>query len=241
MDVEKSLWNGYEKLDFDFEDRKALLVCPKEPCKGKKWLYKTEYFDAFPEFELEMLQRGYYVAHLYNTTRWCPQEDTEIRPRFCDFLTEKFGLHKKCMPVGMSCGGMQAVYFAAKYPQYVAAMYIDAPVLNLLSCPYGLGKAHNELLEEFEEAMGVNLADLLNYREHPIDFKDKLIENNIPIFLACGDSDETVPFEENGKILADYYNANGGDMTFVLRENAGHHPHGLKDNTPLIEFTFKYY
>lgn len=241
MELQKNSWYGFERLEFDFEGRKAILVCPKEPCDGKKWLYKIEYFDAFPAFEVEMLKRGYYVAYLTNKSRLCPVEDTDIRPRFCEFLKVEFGLNEKCLPVGMSCGGMQAVYFAAKYPQYVAALYIDAPVLNLLSWPLGLGESKGASPDEFKRDIGISFAEMLNYRKHPIDCKDILLKTGIPIFMVCGDSDTIVPYNENGKVLSDYFKANGGNLTEILKPDCDHHPHGIEDNTPLIEFTEMYY
>lgn len=217
MNIAKSEWNGFERLDFDLEARKASLICPKSPGKDLKWIYKTEYLNAFPSFDLEMLKRGYYLAHLQNTSRWCPEKDTDMRTVFCDILIENFNLNKKCFLEGMSCGGMQAVYFAAKYPEYVAAVYLDAPVLNLLSCPYALGKATTNFRQEFENDMGVSLSELLNYRKHPIDYKEKLLATGIPIFLICGDSDLTVPYTENGKVLSDYFKTNGGNLTEILK------------------------
>lgn len=41
-------------------------MCPKVPTSDKKWLYKTEYFDAFLSLSFDMLKRGYYVAHMQN-------------------------------------------------------------------------------------------------------------------------------------------------------------------------------
>ena len=76
MDIKKSEWRGFERLDFKFEDRDCILIRPEKSCEGNKWLYKTEYFDAFPEFEIEMLKRGYHVAHMTNISRMCPVEDT---------------------------------------------------------------------------------------------------------------------------------------------------------------------
>ena len=75
IDYIVSDWNGYKKLDFEFKGRKAILVKPKSNCEDNKWLFKTEYFGAFPSFELEMLEKGYYVAHIQNKTRWCLEED----------------------------------------------------------------------------------------------------------------------------------------------------------------------
>ena len=57
-------WNGFKKIDFDFNGREALLICPEKAVEGNKWLYKTEYFGAFPEFEIEMLKRGYTPEEL---------------------------------------------------------------------------------------------------------------------------------------------------------------------------------
>ncbi len=234
-------WYGFKKFNFDFCGRKALLVCPEKAVKGNKWLFKTEYFGAFPEFEIEMLKRGYYLAHFDTKTRWNCEEDNELRPLFCKFLAENFGLNEKCVPVGMSCGGMQAIYFAANNPECVAVVYIDAPVMNFLSCPYSIGEGNDDSQREFEEATGFTLVDMINYRNHPVDNIQKLFENNIPVALICGDSDTVVPYKENGKFLSDYYKENGGILFEILKEGCDHHPHGLDDNTALIEFIEEYY
>jgi len=233
MKVLESKWKGFKRIDFEFESRQAILVCPKTPVDGNKWLYKTEYFEAFPTFELEMLKRGYYVAHISNKSRLCPAEDTDMRSRFCEFLKTEFSLNEKCFPIGMSCGGMQAVYFAA--------LYIDAPVLNLLSWPLGLGTSQDACPEEFKRDIGISVAQMLNYRNHPIDCKEKLLKSGIPIFMVCGDSDITVPYNENGKVLSNYFKANGGNLTEIVKVGCDHHPHGLKDYTPLFDFVEKYY
>lgn len=229
------------KIDkFVFENREALVVCPKE--KTGKWLLKTEYFGAFPSFEIEMVKRGYHVAHVANITRWNKQpEDTDIKARFADYLSKTYGLHKKCVPVGMSCGGMQGIYFAAKYPEYVSVLYLDAPVINLLSCPAGMGEnSSSEMLAEFMEAMQMTRNDLISYRNHPFDNFAPLIENHIPVILVAGDSDKVVPYEENGLLLEKYYKEHGGIIETIIKPCCDHHPHGLEDNTPLIEFVLKY-
>ena len=241
MDIVTSEWNGFKRLDFQLEGRSCILVCPHAPSDDKKWLYKTEYFNAFPETEIEMLKMGYYVAYMQKSTRLCPESDTDIRSIFCDFLNEEFGLNKRCALVGMSCGGMQAVYFAAKYPQYVACAYLDAPVMNYLSWPLAMGESQNDCTKEFEENMGMTVAQMLNFRNHPIDQKEKLLQSGVPILLVSGDSDTVVPFSENGQLLYDYFKANDGNIELMLKEGGDHHPHGLPDNKPIIDFIQKYY
>ena len=66
-------------------------------------------------------------------------DDVDVKARFADYLSKEYGLNKKCVPVGMSCGGLQSIYFAAAHPERVAAMVLDAPVTNLLSCPAYVG------------------------------------------------------------------------------------------------------
>ena len=94
-------------------------------------------------------------------------------------------------------------------------------------------------MQEFIDATGMNLIDLINYRENPVDKMDILIQNNIPVIMVYGDSDDVVPYDENGQILEEYYRKNNGNITVFGKENCGHHPHGLIDNTSIIELIEK--
>ena len=238
--MKESIWNGYRRIDFYFEGRESILVFPEKATPDKNWLFKTEYFDAFPAFEIEMLEHGWHVTYIKNVTRWCLEEDLDLKERFAIFLRKQYGLCEKCVPVGMSCGGMFACKFAAKYPHHVSALYLDAPVMNLLSCPAGIGVAENSLFKEFTVATGMTLSDLISYRDHPIDKLPILLDNNIPVVIVYGDSDKTVPYCENGALLEKYYKENGGTVLAIGKKGCGHHPHGLADNTPIVEFVEKY-
>ena len=236
----ETIWNGFKQIIFLFEGREATIVFPERPNENKNWMLKTEYFGAFPSFEIEMLKRGWHLAYIKNVTRWCLDEDLDLKKRFAEYLHEQYGLYHKCVPVGMSCGGMIACKLAAKYPDLVSALYLDAPVMNLLSCPADIGIAKSGLLQEFIDATGITLSELTYYREHPIDKIPLLLKNNIPIMLVYGDSDNVVPYHENGAILEKYYRENGGMIEAIGKANCGHHPHGLEDNTPIIEFVERY-
>ena len=73
-----------------------------------------------------------------------------------------------------------------------------------------------------------------------VDHLDELINLDIPVVMVYGDSDNVVPYHENGAVLEKYYRENGGIIEAIGKENCGHHPHGLDDNTPIIEFVEKY-
>ena len=238
--MQESIWNGFKRIDFKFEERDAIIVFPEKANESRNWLFKTEYFGAFPNFEIEMLKRGWHLAFVTNKTRWCLDEDLDLKARFAEFLREKYGLYGKCVPIGMSCGGMFAVKFAARHPKLVSALYIDAPVMNLLSCPADMGIGKSNMLAEFQNATKMTLSELIVYREHPIDKMHILLENNLPVIMVYGDSDEIVPYCENGAVLEKYYRETGGELVCIGKEGCGHHPHGLEDPTPIIEFVEKH-
>lgn len=114
-------------------------------------------------------------------------------------------------------------------------------MLNLLSTPCGVDNSDDSMYCEFVEATGYTVIDMINYRNHPIDRVEEIIKSNIPVFMVCGDCDTVVPYLENGKFLSDKFKKYGGNLTEVLKAGCNHHPHGLEDNKPLIDFTLKYY
>lgn len=97
------------------------------------------------------------------------------------------------------------------------------------------------MYDEFVRHTGKTVSDMINYRNHPIDRVGELIANRIPAFLVCGDSDTVVPYSENGKYLAEVYCKSDVPFEEILKPGCGHHPHGLDDNSPLVEFFLKYY
>jgi len=242
MSFETISWGnfeGYERDEFVFEGLPAIVVKPNTaPCG--KWALKTEYFGAFPMLEMELLNRGWHIAYNQNINRWAEKEDLERKGRFIDYMTEHYELEKKCAVVGMSCGGLYGVKLTALYPEKISVLYLDAPVLNLLSCPAALGVAENSLFEEYHQITGRTISQLLSYRDHPIDKMDILLANKIPVVLVAGDSDKTVPYCENGQVLADFYEKNGGTIAVYVKENCDHHPHGLEDPTPVADFMESY-
>lgn len=232
-------WYGYRREDFRFEDRDALVVLPKGEKNGR-WAVKMEYFGAFPELELELLSRGWCLAYLRNVNRWGTDPDSDAKARFADFMAAEYGLEDRFACVGMSCGGICSVNFAARHPDKVSFLYLDAPVMNLLSCPMGFGAG--EALgsggwDEIRQAIGFgSIAELLLYRDHPVDRIPKLVAARIPAALVYGDADPVVPYPENGVVLERAYRAAGIPLYCEGKPGCGHHPHGPVKPKLLADF-----
>jgi pimeloyl-ACP methyl ester carboxylesterase len=229
MNYQESTWNGFRRLDFEFEGYPAILVLPNEPNAARRLAIKTEYFGAFPATEIAMLKAGYHLCYLKNRSRWGTDDDCDRKAHFIDFLADEFGTARKVVTVGMSCGGLIATTLAAAHPELIDVLYIDAPVLNLLSCPCGMGIANDIIYPEFSRVTGYTKSAMLSYRDHPIDKMHILLAHDIPVVLVVGDSDPVVPYLENGLVLENYYKKNGGRIRVWVKPGCAHHPHGLTD------------
>ena len=236
------LWHGYKLVKEEFLGKELYIACPDEKKCDGKWVLKTEYREAFPNTELKLLEKGYHVVHLKNRSRWYPEDDVLDHAALCRYMHEEKGLSEKCVIVGMSCGGCQGVIFAAQYPQYVSCMYLDAPVIDFLSVVAGFGNRKNNgnMMTEFSNAMGIDKIGLLSYRKHPLDYIPKLVKSRIPVVLVAGDSDKVVVYEENGKLLYDAYVDAGIEIQLHMKKGCDHHPHGLEDPTPVVQFIMKH-
>ena len=232
------LWNGFECEIFEFAGREAFIVHPSgAPCG--RLLLKTEYMDAFPAFDAAMLERGWYLIHVRHKNRWATDDETHLMADFVRFCAQKLHADPRCALEGMSCGGLQAARFAALYPQLTAVLYLDAPVLSIPSMA-GAGAMDPALIAEFRPeilaAYGIDDAALADFHQSPADDLSSLTENSIPVILLYGDADTTVVWEENGKILESFYRQHGGTLRVIAKPGVGHHPHGLADPVPIVEF-----
>lgn len=236
------MWSDFKVENFTFSERNAVIIHPNCEPNGKM-LLKTEYLDAFPKFDIAMLNRGYYLIHMFQRSRWAPDEEIKILAEFVHYCSEKLNASERCILEGMSCGGLQAARFAELYPELTAVLYLDAPVLNILSM-VGLGECKEECITSFWREIvatyGVSRSTIINFRKSPIDNMEPLIRNNIPVIMLYGNSDNIVIYEENGKVLEEYYKENDGIIKVIPKSMCKHHPHGLDDPTPIIEFVEKF-
>ena len=76
-------YKGFKKEIVEISGRDAIIVHPDKP--NGKWALKTEYFEAFPDVQVKLLELGYYVAHIPSITRWHKESDTDARKALADW------------------------------------------------------------------------------------------------------------------------------------------------------------
>jgi pimeloyl-ACP methyl ester carboxylesterase len=62
----------------------------------------------------------------------------------------------------------------------------------------------------------------------------ELIKHDVPLLNVCGTLDFVL--EHNTKVIEDIYHQGGGQISLMIKEGAGHHPHSLLDPKPIADF-----
>ncbi|MDB6036372.1 MAG: hypothetical protein JWM99_213 [Verrucomicrobiales bacterium] len=62
----------------------------------------------------------------------------------------------------------------------------------------------------------------------------ELIKHDVPLLNVCGTLDFVL--ENNTKVIENIYHQGGGQITIMIKEGTGHHPHSLLDPKPIADF-----
>jgi len=63
---------------------------------------------------------------------------------------------------------------------------------------------------------------------------DELIKHDVPLLNVCGTEDFVL--EKNTKVIENVYHQGGGQISIMIKEGTGHHPHSLIDPKPIADF-----
>ena len=234
--VTESQSMGCARLDFSVEGREALLIVPAHPAPGRPWIWRTEWFGAFPQADLALVARGWHVGYMNVKDMYGNPRSMALLDAYYRHVTREYQLSPKVVLEGVSRGGIYATNFAAQWPERVAALYLDAPVLDLMSWPGPKRPLWAECLASY----GMTAEQLAAAKVNAWDRMGQLLQAHIPIFGVAGDADESVTYEENLAKFVKLYRAAGGTIEVVIKRGGKHHPHSLEDPTPIVEFLVKH-
>ena len=239
----RSDYRGYARHDFVVDGCQTLVVEPRQQAAGRPWIWRAEFFDAFPQIDLALLARGFHLVYIgVGNTFGCPDALAHWDVLYRE-MTEKYGLSRKPVLEGLSRGGLYCFNWATNNTDKVGCILADNAVLDFKSWPGGKGKGKGspgdwkKLLNDYHFK---SEAEALAYTKNPIDNLAPLAKAKVPLLLLCGDADNVVPFEENGAIVKERYEKLGAPVTLLIKKGMGHHPHGLDDPTPAVEFIVKH-
>lgn len=230
-------WNGFEKCDFTFEGRKALIVFPKKAAQGNPWIWRPEFFGYEPEVDIELLNQGFAVAYIDMQNMYGAPPAMKIMDAFYRHATENYELSRKPVLEAFSRGGLFAFNWAALHPLQVSAIYAVVPVCDFKSWPAGKGKGEHSK-DDWQRLLamyGMTEAEALAWKKNPVDNLRPLIKAHIPVICVVRTQDTVVPYEENAKILAERYKKLGGRISII--EGPGNHmDRSLKNPLLVVNF-----
>ena len=239
----QSDWHGFTRYDFEVDGKSVLVVAPKTPAAGKPWVWHGEFFGHKPAPDVELLKRGFHIVYMKVPDMLGAPKAVAHWNAFYQELTTQHGFARKAALVGLSRGGLYCFNWACANPDKVACIYADAAVCDFRSWPGGKGKGKGSsrdwslVLQQYGFA---NDQEAMDYRGNPVDSLEPLAKAGIPLLHVYGDADDVVPWDENTGIVATRYQALGGSILLIAKPGVGHHPHGLDDPTPIVEFIQKH-
>lgn len=227
-----------KKTEFIFNERKVILVEPNKVADSAPWIWRTEFFGAFPYADVALLKMGWHIVYYKVSDMYGCPESIELMKDFHDEIIKMYNLSNKAVLFGFSRGGLYAANYSMKYPQDVRSIYLDAPVLDVLSWPGGFydGIGGEKEWEECKACYNISDDSAKDFCKSPIDRIDELIKTNIPVILVAGDCDDVVPYHENGQKMKTAYEKAGAYIKEIVKPGIGHHPHSLEDPTEIVDF-----
>jgi len=133
--------------------------------------------------------------------------------------------------------------WAAAHPDKTLAVYLDNGVCDFKSWPGGkakkLGTGQGSPQEWLNLLKAYGFKDdheAIASKVNPIDNLAPLAKAKVPLLLVYGDSDKAVPHRENSEVVFDRYKDLGGPVERIVKAGGDHHPHGLPDPRPIVEF-----
>ena len=233
-------WHGFKRHNFTVDGCKAWVVEPKQAAAGNPWTWCMIFPDAFTERTgvLQLLEKGFHHVHIdVGNTFGCPA----AVKHFDEFykVLQTGGLAKKGTLIGISRGGLYAYNFAAAFPDRVACIYGDAPVCDFKSWPGGKGK-DGATAGDWKSLIKLygfkDEAEALAYKKNPVDELAPIFAAKIGLIHVVGDADNVVPFADNTGIIEQRYKELGGKITVIHKPGVEHHPHGIDDPKPIVDF-----
>jgi len=240
---QESVWKGFKRYDFKFNNQDARIIIPGEALPGNPWIWRARFPDWHTEADSILVSEGYHLAFINTDNKFGSPDAIDIWTCFYEFLIEEYALNPKVALMGVSRGGLFIYNWAKRNPDKVASIYAEAPVCDFKSWPGGFGEGDGSSADwtRLKEEYGFSSDEAaLKYSNNPVDGLELLAEYKVPVLHMIGLQDKIVPVQENTMVLINKYIAVGGVATIVpcTEGEQALHGHHFSIETPRIVADF---
>ena len=223
--------HGYRRVSFTLEGHAAWVTFPKTPAPGKPWVWRARFPGYHDEIDLALLKRGFHTAHIDTANLYGSPRAMRLWDAFYALVTRLYGLNPRVSLYGCSRGGLFIYAFADRWPERVASIYGDTPVMDFTTWPEGKdgrGERSEADWARLKQVYGFTSdAEAEAWRGTGLHLAEKLARAHLPIWHTIGPEDAVVPPRHNTEPFAERFRAAGGEMAIHVNKGPyslrGHH------------------
>ena len=237
-------WEGFARHDFKVGDLDATVVVPEKPLPGRPWVWRGEFFGAFADADVALVKAGWHLAYLKVPDLFgSPEGDQAVGEvprrdgegvRHAPEAGADRALPRRAVLHELGGGAPGPDARGVPRQRGVRLQELARRASRRSSAPARAREAEwKKLLAAYDFKSD---DEAVAYKLNPVDNLAPLAKAKIPLLLVYGDKDTVVPHAENSELVYDRYKALGGPVERVVKPGQDHHPHGLKDVTPVVKF-----
>lgn len=205
----------------------GFIISPEKALPGNPWIWRTTFPEYHDEIDQLLVKNGFHLCYLDVVAKLGSDSAIETMHHFYSYVRNQWGLGEKPALEAVSRGGLHAYRYAARYPQAIACIYADTPVMDLKSWPLKWNLASHNLQEALTSYGWTTNEELIAFQGNPIDLLPQIASAKIPLRHLISMNDQVVPPEENTLEAKKRLNQLGWDIDLVVVENGtgdyGHH------------------
>ena len=226
----ETTWLGCRRIHMKVAGHNAWMTRPKQAAPGNPWLWRARFPGYHNEPDAELLKRGFAIAYVDTADLFGGPEAMRIWDIFYKHLTSAYQLNPRAALYGVSRGGLFIYGFATRWPERVATVYGDTPVMNFASWPSGhngQGQYSAPHWTMLKKCYGfASDEEAFDSDRMPLRRADILAQAHLPLLHIVGPTDKIVPPDFNTSPFAESFRNLGGEMQIII--SGGPFPPAMK-------------
>lgn len=238
--INNAEWHGFRVYESKIDEFNVWIAEPKTPAKGKPWVMRIQDFgDGFHwQINEKLLEAGAYVVAINSYNVYGADYGLQLMDSLYTIACNHFGLPAKCVMTAVSRAGLSTYRWAARYPERVACIYCEGPVLDFKTWPMSWEPSAGNWAELKQYYGFANDAEAIAYTGNPIDNLEPIAKAKIPIRHVISFTDEhdtkIVPNDRNTLEAQRRLQKMGHDMEVVVTPEGMKVPYSFDDES--VEF-----
>jgi hypothetical protein len=132
-----SKFYGFNRYDFQANQKNCIIVTPKKPAPGNPWIWRAYFFDHKPYMDSILCSKGYYMGYVDLPNLYgCPSAIASM-DSFYSYTTTTYGFSKKPLLYGISRGGLYIYNWGRSNISKISCMCGDGACFDIVSWPCG--------------------------------------------------------------------------------------------------------